>query len=145
VCERIASLPGLIAARHTPEQREPRDHGHFDLLAARYKYLRTFTPAVIAALPLAGNRSSAEVAALPNAVDVLRELNTFGRIVVPDSATTPAATSRSVAQVARVGRWLAMPPRGRPLFERAASGRHCPESMVSWSSAGNQDGERRSA
>ncbi len=53
-------MPRLIAARHTPEQREPRDHGQVDLLAARYKYLCTFTPAVTAALPLAGNRSSAE-------------------------------------------------------------------------------------
>ena len=38
----------LQAARRPTAEREPRDHGHFDLLAARYKYLRTFTPAVIA-------------------------------------------------------------------------------------------------
>lgn len=48
-------MPRLVAARRPVEEREPRDHGHFDLLAARYKYLRTFTPAVIAALPLTGN------------------------------------------------------------------------------------------
>ena len=41
-------MPRLQAARRPTAQREPRDHGHFDLLAARYKYLRTFTPAVIA-------------------------------------------------------------------------------------------------
>ena len=34
----------LLAARRPTAEREPRDHGHFDLLAARYKYLRTFTP-----------------------------------------------------------------------------------------------------
>jgi len=59
--ERVG-MPRLMAARRPLEEREPRDHGHFDLLAARYKYLRTFTPAVIAALPLTGNMASAEVA-----------------------------------------------------------------------------------
>ena len=49
VRERVG-MARLIAARRPVEDREPRDHGHFDLLAARYKYLRTFTPAVIAAL-----------------------------------------------------------------------------------------------
>lgn len=82
----------LVAARRPVEQREPRDHGHFDLLAARYKYLRTFTPAVIAALPLAGNTASPEIAALLNAVSVLRDLNTGGRTVVPDNAMTAEAT-----------------------------------------------------
>jgi hypothetical protein len=57
-------MPRLIAARRPAEQREPRDHGHFDLLAARYKYLRTFTPPVIAALPLIGNTASTTIAAL---------------------------------------------------------------------------------
>ncbi|WP_006243346.1 DUF4158 domain-containing protein [Mycolicibacterium tusciae] len=47
-------MPRLQAARRPTAEREPRDHGHFDLLAARYKYLRTFTPAVIAQLPLTG-------------------------------------------------------------------------------------------
>ena len=69
------------------------EDGHFDLLAARYKYLRTFTPAVIAALPLTGNTASPDVAALLDAVDVLRELNAAGRTSVPEQATTPAATS----------------------------------------------------
>ena len=55
----------LIAARRAPEDRGRRDHGHFDLLAARYKYLRTFTPAVIAALPLTGNTTSPSAAAPP--------------------------------------------------------------------------------
>jgi len=91
VRERVG-MARLIGARRPAEQREPRDHGHFDLLAARYKYLRTFTPAVIAALPLAGNRSSAEVAALLDAAEVLRELNASGRTAVPDTAATPAAT-----------------------------------------------------
>jgi len=89
--ERVG-MPRLMAARRPLEEREPRDHGHFDLLAARYKYLRTFTPAVIAALPLTGNMASAEVAALLDAVGVLRELNAAGRTVVPDRATAPAAT-----------------------------------------------------
>ena len=83
----------LQAARRPADEREPRDHGHFDLLAARYKYLRTFTPAVIASLPLTGNTASAEVAALLAAVEVLRELNGSGRTSVPDSATSEAATS----------------------------------------------------
>ena len=83
----------LQAARRPTAEREPRDHGHFDLLAARYKYLRTFTPAVIAALPLTGNTASPDVAALLDAVDLLRELNAAGRTSVPEQATTPAATS----------------------------------------------------
>jgi len=41
----------LHAARRPVAEREPRDHGHFDLLAARYKYLRTFTSAVVVHLP----------------------------------------------------------------------------------------------
>jgi len=63
------------------------------LLAARYKYLRTFTSAVIAALPLTGNTASPAIAALLRAVVVLRELNAAGRTAVPDEATTAAATS----------------------------------------------------
>jgi hypothetical protein len=62
----------LIAARRPTEDRGQRDHGHFDLLAARYKYLRTFTPVVIAALPLTGNTTSPTVTALLTAVEVLR-------------------------------------------------------------------------
>ena len=83
----------LQAAHRPTTEREPRDHGHFDLLAARYRYLRTFTPAVIAALPLTGNTASPDVAALLAAMDVLRELNTTGRTTVPQQATTPGATS----------------------------------------------------
>jgi hypothetical protein len=64
-------MPRLRAARRPTAEREPRDHGHFDLLAARYKYLRTFTPAVIATLPLTGNSASPDVVALLDAVDVL--------------------------------------------------------------------------
>ena len=45
---------------------------HFDLLATRYEDLRTFTPAVIAALPLTGNTTSPSVTALLTAVEVLR-------------------------------------------------------------------------
>ena len=82
----------LIAARRPTEDRGQRDHGHFDLLAARYKYLRTFTPAVIAALPLTGNTASPTVTALLTAVEVLRELNAAGRTAVPDEATTAEAT-----------------------------------------------------
>ena len=73
--------------------RPRRDHGHLELLAARYRYLRTFTPAVLAALPLTGNTASADVAALLAAVDVLRELNRTGREMFPDPATTASATS----------------------------------------------------
>ena len=87
-----SAWPGSGRSPPTTE-REPRDHGHFDLLAARYRYLRTFTPAVIAALPLTGNTASPDVAALMAAVDVLRELNTTGRTTVPQQARTPAATS----------------------------------------------------
>jgi hypothetical protein len=47
---------------------------------------------VIAALPLTGNTASPQVAALLNAVGVLRELNAAGRMIVPEQATTPAAT-----------------------------------------------------
>jgi Domain of unknown function (DUF4158) len=85
-------MPRLIAARRPAEQREPRDHGHFDLLAARYKYLRTFTPVVIAALPLTGNTASPTVTALLTAVEVLRQLNAAARTAVPDEATTAEAT-----------------------------------------------------
>jgi hypothetical protein len=86
-------MPRLQAARRPTAEREPRDHGHFDLLAARYKYLRTFTPAVIAQLPLTGNTASPDVAALLEAVEVFRELNAAGRTMVPEQATTAAATS----------------------------------------------------
>ncbi len=91
VRERIG-MARLIAARRLGEDREPRDHGHFDLLAARYKHLRTVTPTVIAALPLTGNTASPHVAALLDAVAVLRGLNAAGRTTVPDEATTPGAT-----------------------------------------------------
>jgi TnpA family transposase len=83
----------LQGARRPVAEREPRDHGHFDLLAARYKYLRTFTPAVIAHLPVTGNMANPHVAALLTAVEVLRELNAAGRTTVPDEAATEAATS----------------------------------------------------
>jgi hypothetical protein len=86
-------MPRLQAARRPTAEREPRDHRHFDLLAARYKYLRTFTAAVITALPLTGNTASPDVAALLDAMDVLRELNAAGRTTVPGQAATPAATS----------------------------------------------------
>jgi hypothetical protein len=86
-------LPRLQAARRPTAEREPRDYGHFDLLAARYKYLRIFTPAVIAQLPLTGNTASPDVAALLEAVEVFRELNAAGRTMVPEQATTAAATS----------------------------------------------------
>ena len=85
-------MPRLIAARRPAEQREPRDHGHFDLLAARYKYLRTFTPPVIAALPLTGNTASSPIAALLKAVEVLRDLNAAGRTTVPEDAAGTDAT-----------------------------------------------------
>ena len=85
-------MPRLIAARRLAEQREPRDHGHFDLLAARYKYLRTFTPPVIAALPLTGNTASSPIAALLKAVEVLCDLNAAGRTTVPEDAATTDAT-----------------------------------------------------
>jgi len=48
---------------------------------------------VIASLPLTGSTVSADVAALPAAVEVLRELNGSGRTSVPDTATSQAATS----------------------------------------------------
>lgn len=83
----------LQAAVRADADRPRRDHGHLELLAARYRYLRTFTPAVLAALPLTGNTASADVAALLAAVDVLRELNRTGRAAVPDPATTASATS----------------------------------------------------
>jgi TnpA family transposase len=85
-------MPRLIAARRPAEQRVPRDHGHFDLLAARYKYLRTFTPPVIAALPLTGNTASSPIAALLKAVEVLRDLNAAGRTTVPEDAAGTDAT-----------------------------------------------------
>lgn len=37
-------MPRLQAARRPVAEREPRDHGHFDQLAARFTYLRTFYP-----------------------------------------------------------------------------------------------------
>jgi hypothetical protein len=92
VVRQRVGMQRLIAARRPAEDRGQRDHGHFDLLAARYKYLRTFTPVVIAALPLTGNTASPSVTALPAAVEVLRELNAAARTAVLDEATTAAAT-----------------------------------------------------
>jgi hypothetical protein len=92
VVRQRVGMQRLIAARRPPEDRGQRDHGHFDLLAARYKYLRTFTPVVIAALPLTGNNASPSVTALLTAVEVLRGLNAAARTAVPDEATTAAAT-----------------------------------------------------
>ncbi|MDQ6675423.1 MAG: hypothetical protein M3069_32630 [Chloroflexota bacterium] len=54
-------MPRLQAARRPASEREPRDHRHLDLLDARYKYMRTFTQAVVAHLPLAGNTSTLRV------------------------------------------------------------------------------------
>ena len=51
------------------------------------------TTSAVNRLPLTGNIASPEVAALLDAVSVLREPNTAGRTVVPDHATTAAATS----------------------------------------------------
>ena len=113
----------LIAARRPPEDRGQRDHGHFDLLAARYKYLRTFTPVVLAALPLTGNTASASVTALLTAVEVLRELNAAARTAVPDEAATPGAT-------------VFVPTRWRGYLDaargqgRGATYRHCWELSV---------------
>ena len=67
-----SACPGC---RASPARPPSGNHGHFDLLAARYKYLRTVTPAVIETLPPTGNSASPDVAALLDAVDVLRELN----------------------------------------------------------------------
>ncbi|WP_236054764.1 DUF4158 domain-containing protein [Mycobacterium sp. SM1] len=92
VVRQRVGMQRLIAARRPPEDRGQRDHGHFDLLAARYKYTRTFTPLVIAALSLTRNTASASVTALLTAVEVLRGLNTAARTAVPDKATTAAAT-----------------------------------------------------
>jgi hypothetical protein len=92
-------MPRLQAARRSTAECEPRDHGHFDMLAAGYKYLRTFTPAVIAALPLTGITASPDVAALLDAVDVLRELNAAGRtaeqIPAEGEALAQAVAARS--------------------------------------------------
>jgi hypothetical protein len=92
VVRQRVGMQRLIAARRPAEDRGQRDHGHFDLLAARYRYLRTFTPVVIAALSLTGNTASPSVTALLAAVEVLRELNAAARTAVPDEATTAAAT-----------------------------------------------------
>ncbi len=92
VCQRIG-MARLQAARRPAEDRVQRDHGHFDLLAARYKYLRTFTPTVLAALPLVGNTASPTIRALLRAVEVLRDLNAAGRTTVPDEAMTADATA----------------------------------------------------
>lgn len=91
-------MPRLQAARRAVEDREPRDPGHLDLLASRYKHLRSFIPAVIADLPLTGTTSSPPVAALLNAVSVLRELNRTGRTNVPDHATAARPTESSLCQ-----------------------------------------------
>jgi hypothetical protein len=64
VVRQRVGMQRLIAARRPPQDRGQRDHGHFDLLAARYRYLRAFTPVVIAALPLTGNTASPSVTAL---------------------------------------------------------------------------------
>ena len=70
----------LQPARRPTEDREPRDHGHFDLLAARY---------------------SPDMAAVLAAVEVLRQLNSSGRTTVPDEATSAAATSFVPTPLAR--------------------------------------------
>lgn len=81
----------LHAAVRAPADRPERDHGHLALLAARYKHLRTFTPAVLDALPLAGGHDTAD---LLTAVEVLRELNRTGRVRVPEFAPTSFVPAR---------------------------------------------------
>ncbi|GAA3605550.1 hypothetical protein GCM10022236_04300 [Microlunatus ginsengisoli] len=103
VRERVG-MQRLQAARRPAEERQPRDHGHFDLLAARYKYLRTFTPAVVAHLPVTGNTANPEVAALLAAVDVLRELNAAGRTTVPERATSQRGHDLRAGSLARLPR-----------------------------------------
>ena len=105
--------------------RKPRDHGHFDLLAARYKYLRTFTLTVIAALPLTGNMSSPDVAALMAAVEVLRQLNSSGRTTVPEQATSGRDIVRADPPGAAIWTPRAGPRSGVPALlgtERAVRG-----------------------
>ena len=80
----------LLAARRPAGERGQRDHGHFDLLAARHRYLRMFTPAVMAALPLAGNAASPTVAALLQAVDVLPDVS-----VIPPSSPQPSTVANA--------------------------------------------------
>jgi hypothetical protein len=111
-------MPRLLAARRPAEDRVHRDHGHFDLFAARYKYLRTFTPAVIAALPLVGNTASPTIAALLRAVDALRELNAAGRTTVPNAAMTAAATA-FVTTPAGAATWA--PPGARTVVRRTGT------------------------
>jgi hypothetical protein len=66
----------LRGAHRPVSARPPRDHGHLELLDARYNDLRAFTPAVLATLPLAGGPDAATLLA---AIDFLRELNATGR------------------------------------------------------------------
>jgi integrase len=81
----------LRAAVRPPGQRPQRDHGHLELLAARYRHLRAFTPGVLAALPLAGSDAAAP---LLNAVEVLRGLNATGKLRVPADAPASFVPTR---------------------------------------------------
>ena len=96
------SLERLQAARRSPGERLPADRGHLGALEDRYAYLRSFVPAVIAALPLAGGSSSRS---LLRAVDVLRDLNDTGRRRVPDDAPVDFVPARwqSYLDAARQG------------------------------------------
>jgi hypothetical protein len=84
-------LERLQAARRSPGERLPADRGHLGALEDRYAYLRSFVPAVIAALPLAGGSAARS---LIQAVEVLRDLNATGRPRVPDDAPTDFVPAR---------------------------------------------------
>jgi hypothetical protein len=81
-----------LRGAHRPVSARPqRDHGHLELLDARYNHLRAFTPAVLATLPLAGGP---DAATLLSAIDILRELNATGRRRVPADAPTDFVPTR---------------------------------------------------
>ena len=84
-------LERLQAAQRSSGERLQADRGHLGALEDRYAYLRSFVPAVIAALPLAGGPAARS---LIQAVEVVRDLNVTGRRRVPDDAPADFVPAR---------------------------------------------------
>ena len=69
----------------------PSDDHHFDFLAARYSYLRQFTPQFLAALAFRSNRAGAPIL---EAIALLRDLNTRGQRRLPQETPVQFVPAR---------------------------------------------------
>ena len=80
---RRLGIDRLAAAVRPPEDRPPADRGQLALLAARYNHLRSFAPAVLAAVEFETSITASDTLA---ATQLLQELNRDGRRRLPDDA-----------------------------------------------------------